>query len=122
MTGLNTTADNGSLSCPQMKVHRPLGTLYRAAAFDVMSYSFYLLYSILFVGNERQESSKFYSDLRNTNSLEPTIKCYFINWHCSAVTMTIKLSSYMTWSTSEKVASIQLPLNSVFFHLVEGST
>jgi len=33
--------------------------------------------------------------------------------------MVIKLHSYVTWSTSETVASVQLPLNSVFFGLVE---
>jgi len=38
---------------------------------------------------------------------------------CSAVTMPIKLSSYTTWSTSEMVASVQLPLNFVFFCLAE---
>ena len=47
----------------------------------------------------RQESSKFYSDLRDASSLE-LIKYYCINCHCSAVTMPIKLSSYATWSTS----------------------
>jgi len=66
----------------------------------------------------RQESSKFYSDLRNASSLELT-KYYCINCHCSTVTMPIKLSSYVTWSTSETVASVQLPLNAVFFRLVE---
>jgi len=39
--------------------------------------------------------------------------------HGSAVTVPIKLSSYATWSTSEMVASVQLPLNSVFFCLAE---
>jgi len=34
--------------------------------------------------------------------------------------MPIKLSSYTTWSTSEKVASVQLPLNFVFFCLAEA--
>ena len=66
----------------------------------------------------RQESSKFYSDLRNTSSLELT-KYYCINCRCSTVTMPIKLNSYVTWSTSETVASVQLPLNAVFFCLVE---
>jgi len=35
----------------------------------------------------------------------------------AAVTMPIKLSNYATWSTSETVASVQLPLNAVFFCL-----
>ena len=33
--------------------------------------------------------------------------------------MPIKLSGYVTWSTSETVTSVQLPLNSVFLCLVE---
>ena len=66
----------------------------------------------------KQESSKFYNDLRNASSLELT-KYYCINCRCSAVAMPIKLSSYATGSTSETVASVQLPLNSVFFCLVE---
>ena len=33
--------------------------------------------------------------------------------------MPIKLNSYVTWSTSETVASVQLPLNAVFFCLAE---
>ena len=66
----------------------------------------------------RQESSKFYCDLRNASSLALT-KYYCINCHCSAVTMPIKLSSYVTWSTRETVASVQLPLNTVFFCLAE---
>ena len=41
------------------------------------------------------------------------------NFHYSAVTMLIKLSSYETWSMSETAASVQLPLNSVFFCLAE---
>ena len=66
----------------------------------------------------RQESSKFYGDLRNASSLALT-KYYCINCCCSEVTMPIKLSSYVTWSTSETVASVQLPLNAVFFCLAE---
>jgi len=66
----------------------------------------------------RQESSKFYSDLRNASSLELT-KYYCINFRCSTVTMPIKLSSYVIWSTSETVASVQLPLNAAFFCLAE---
>ena len=46
-------------------------------------------------------------------------KYYCVNCHCSAVAMLIKLSSYMTWSASETVASVQLPLNSVLFCLAE---
>ena len=63
-------------------------------------------------------SSKFCSDLRNASSLELT-KYYCVYSHCSAVTMPIELSSYPTWSTSETVASVQLPLNSVLICLVE---
>ena len=66
----------------------------------------------------RQESSTFYSDLRNASSLALT-KYYCINFRCSAATMPIKLSNYVTWSTSETVASVQLPLNAVFFCLAE---
>jgi len=33
--------------------------------------------------------------------------------------MAIKPSNYVTWSTSETVASVQLPLNTVFFCLAE---
>jgi len=40
-------------------------------------------------------------------------KYYCVDCHCSTVTMSIKLSSCATWSTSETVASVQLPLNSV---------
>ena len=66
----------------------------------------------------RQESSKFYSNFRNTSSLEHA-KCYCVNCRCSAVTMPTTLSSYVTWSTSERVASVQLPMNSIFFCLAE---
>jgi len=66
----------------------------------------------------RQESSKFYSDLRNAGSLALS-KYYRANFCCSTVTMVIKLSSYVTWSTSETIASVQLALNSVFFCLAE---
>ena len=61
--------------------------------------------------NAEQESSKFYSDLRNPSSLERT-KYHCVNCHCSAVTCTMLISSYATWSTSETLASVQLPLNS----------
>ena len=94
---------------------------YRAAAFDVTGRKTSATVSAIFRfahKTARQESSKFYSDLRNASSLELT-KYYCVNCHCSAVTMPIKLSSYVTWSTSETVASVQLPLNAVFFCLAE---
>ena len=93
----------------------------RAAAFDVTGRKTSATLSVLFGLAHKtamQESSKFYSDLRNASSLALT-KYYCINCHCSAVTMPIKLSSYVTWSTSETVASVQLPLNAVFFCLAE---
>ena len=98
-------------------------TLYnnRAAAFEVTGRKTPATLSVLFLfahKTVRQESSKFYSDLRNASSLALT-KYYCINCHCSAVTMPIKLSSYVTSSTSETVASFQLPLNAVFFCLAE---
>jgi len=46
-------------------------------------------------------------------------------WHLPSTTVStdtvvqFKLSSYVTWSTSEAVASVQLPLNAVFFCLAE---
>jgi len=94
---------------------------YRAAVFDITGRKTSATLSVLFRfahKNAGQEGSKFYSDLRNASSLAPT-KYYCINCHCSAVTMPIKLSSYMTWRTSETVASLQLPLNPVFFCLAE---
>jgi len=94
---------------------------YRAAAFDVTGRKAFTTLSVLFCfahKSERQESSKFYSDLRNASSLALT-KYYCFNCHCSTVTMPIKQSSYVTWSTSETVASFQLPLNAVFFCLAE---
>jgi len=93
----------------------------RVAAFDVAGCKTSATLSVIFRFAHKtasQESSKFYSDLRNASSLALT-KYYCINFRCSAVTMLIKLSSYMTWSTSETVASVQLPLNAVFFCLAE---
>ena len=75
-------------------------------------------YSVSLIRMQGREGSTFYSDLRNASSLAPT-KYYCINCHCSAVTMPIKLNSYVTWKTSETVASVQLPLNAVFFCLAE---
>jgi len=92
--------------------------MYRAAAFDVTGRkTSATLSDILRFTHKtaRQETSKFYSDLRNASSLELT-KYYSL---CSAVAMSTKLSSYTTWSTSEMVASVQLPLNAVFFCLAE---
>ena len=94
---------------------------YRAAAFDVTGRKTSATLSVIFCfahQTARQESSKFYSDLRNASSLALT-KYYCINCRCSAVTMPIKLSSYVTWSASETGVSVQLPLNAVFFCLVE---
>ena len=56
-----------------------------------------------------QESSDFYSDLRNERSSD--LQSTTVNCHCSAVTMPIRSSSYATWSTSEFIVSVQLPLN-----------
>ena len=95
--------------------------MYRAAAFDVTGRkTSATLSNILRFAHKtaRQESSKFYSDLRNASSLALT-KYYCINCCCSAVTMPIKLSSYATWSTSETVASVRPPLNTVFFCLAD---
>ena len=58
---------------------------------------------------------KFYSNLRNTSSLE--LDC--VNCPYSAVTMPIKLGSYTTWSTRETVTSIQL-LSSFYLLKVLG--
>ena len=91
--------------------------LYRVAVFDVTGRKTSATLSIIFRFTHkiaRQESGKFYSDLRNANSLGLT-KYYCVNCHCNTVT----LSSYGTWSTSETVASVQLPLNAVFFCHVE---
>jgi len=72
-----------------------------------------LLCSVLFV---RMQGKKL---VNSTVILEmqATSKYYYVNCYCSAVTMPIKLSSYTTWS--ETIASVQLPLNSVFFCLTE---
>ena len=68
--------------------------------------------------NAWQESSKFYSDLRRASSLELT-RYYCVNCHYNQelalplisscyniVTMPIKLSSYVTGSTSEMIPSV----------------
>jgi len=71
---------------------------HRAAAFDVTDRKTFATLSVILRfahKTARQESSKFYSDLRNASSLEPT-KYYCINCRCSAVAMPIKLSSYAT--------------------------
>ena len=99
----------------------PTFGLYRAAAFDVTGRKTSATLSVIFrfaYKTARQEGSKFYSDLRNASSLELT-KYYCIDCRCSAVAMPIKLSSYVTWITGETVASVQLPLNAMFFCLVE---
>ena len=93
----------------------------RAAAFDIKGRKTSATLSVIFHFTHktaRQESSKFYRDLRNSSSLALT-KYYCINFRCTAVTMPIKLSSYVTWITSETVASVQLPLNAMFFRHVE---
>ena len=77
-----------------LSVSSPLylhGEHYRAAACDVTgceTSATSLLYSISFIR------------LHGKKALELT-KYYSINCHCSTVTMLIKLSSYVTWSTSE---------------------
>ena len=62
----------------------------------------------------KKVASNFYSDLRNASSSE-LMKYYYVNCCCSAVTMLIRSSSYATWSTSDTVVSVQLPLISTFF-------
>ena len=89
----------------------------RAAAFDVTGRKTTETSSVIFRFSHKtawQESSNFYSDLRNASRSELT-KYYCVNYHCSAVTMPIRSSSYATSSTSELLVSIQLPLNSMFF-------
>ena len=90
---------------------------HRAAAFDVTGRKTTETSSVIFRFSHKtawQESSNFYSDLRNANRSELT-KYYCVNYHCSAVTMPIRSSSYATSSTSELLVSVQLPLNSMFF-------
>ena len=93
----------------------------RAAVFDVTGRKTTETPSVIFRFFHKtawQESSNFYSDLRNTSSSELT-KYYYVNCCCSAVTMPIRSSSYATSNTSELVVSVQLPLNSMFFCCVE---
>jgi len=83
---------------------------YRAAAFDVTGHKHPqhpLLWYVLFI---RIQGKKVVS---STVILEAQAAYYCVCCHCSAVTMPIKLSSYVTWSANETVASLQLPLNSV---------
>ena len=90
---------------------------YRAAAFDVTGRKTTETPSVILRFSHKtawQESSNFYSDLRNASSSELT-KYYCVNCCCSTVTMPIRSSSYTTWSTSELVVSVQLPLNTMFF-------
>ena len=90
---------------------------YRAAAFDVTGRKTTETSSVIFRFSHKtawQESSNFYSDLRNASRSELT-KYYCVNYHYSAVTMPIRSSSYATSSTSELLVSVQLPLNSVLF-------
>ena len=90
---------------------------YRAAAFDVTGRKTTETSSVIFRFSHKtawQESSNFYSDLRNASRSELT-KYYCVNYHCSAGTMPIRSSSYATLSTSELLVSVQLPLNSMFF-------
>ena len=93
----------------------------RAAAFDVTGCKTTEKPSDIFRFFHKtawQGSSNFYSDIRNTSSSECT-KYYCVNCRCSTVTMPIRSDSYATWSTSEPVASVQLPLNSMLFCPVE---
>ena len=90
---------------------------YRVAAFDVTGRKTTETPSVILRFSHKtawQESSNFYSDLRNANSSELT-KYYCVNCRCSAVTMPIRSSSYATSSTSELVVSVQLPLNTMLF-------
>jgi len=82
---------------------------HRAAAFNITSRKTSTTLSVIFrfvYNSARQESNVFY-----TSSVEVT-KYYCNNCRCSTVTM-------LHLESSEAVASVQLPLNSVFFCLVE---
>ena len=79
------------------------GCTIRAAVFDITGRKSTLCY---IPKTARQESSNFYSDLRNASSSEIT-KYYCVNCRCSAVTMPIRSNSYATSSTSELVVSTQ---------------
>ena len=85
---------------------------YRAAAFDIIGRKAAKTPSVIIIPflhkTAWQESSNFYSDLRNSSSSELTMY-YCVNCCCNAVTMPIRLSSYATSSTSEAVVSVQLP-------------
>ena len=86
----------------------------RAVALDVTGRKTTETPSVIlrfFHKNAWQESSNLYSD---ASSSELT-KYYCVNCRCSAFTMPIRSSSYTTWSTSETVVSVQLPLNSMLF-------
>ena len=99
----------------------PSDSIHRVAAFDVTGCKTSATLSVIFQFIHKaawQESSKFYSDLRNASSLELT-KYYCVSCCSSTVTMLIKLSSYATWSTGKIVASVQLRLNSLFVCLEE---
>ena len=67
-----------------------------------------LIYHCHVRGEPENEASMFHSDL---NKLR-TYQVLLVNCRCSAVTRSIKLSCNATRTTSEMVASIQLPLNS----------
>ena len=98
-------------------ISKYIASSYRAAAFDVTGRKTTETSSVIFRFSHKtawQESSNFYSDLRNASRSELT-KYYCVNYHCSAVTMPIRSSSYATSSTSELLVSVQLPLNSMFF-------
>ena len=49
---------------------------------------------------------KIVSSIKEANCLE-LAKYSCVNCHCSAVTMPIKLDSYVTWSASETVAALR---------------
>ena len=58
-------------------------TINRAAAFDITGHKTSAVIFRFVCNNARQESSKFYGDLRNASSLE-LAKYHCINCHCSA--------------------------------------
>lgn len=70
---------------------------------DVNRLQYHLLYSISFVW---RQGKKILSSIKEANSLE-LAKYYCVNCRCSAVTMPIKLDSYVSWSASELVAALR---------------
>jgi len=64
--------------------------------------------------NVRQESTSSELPVLYSYASLKITKYYCVDYRCSAVSIPIKPSSCVIWSASETVASVQLPLNSVF--------